>query len=386
MGYRDQKVIRDPRDAKAAQFITSTSNQFRQSIQQGQERKKEEEKKQKKLQQLAQSAVSGRYKELSEYKKTGNKSLDEQVMAKIEEAARAESKLYMDAFGADGTPEMIADYQKLQANNSRDLNDLTMFIGSFDKDVDEAANAINNGSIPLPSDSDFEFDLYVQNNGDVELKKGEDGRYSIFGAGGDFAGKEIPLGKYYDDFESKGTRYEMIDDDYGLVMDEWSKSIIENGDALYKQTQQTGGSTKISTGDDDGGKGTKTPGIKGNVYDAQGYKNDIIKKLKKSNKDGTISSSAKGAPSLSEEQMYYAVRDSIGDIGLFENLTFKDFKDSFGLDGGGSIDMLYSAFADQVIDNGTYRRGGVTDVVATNVTDDDAAIRNTNLIKKKESE
>ena len=103
----------------------------------------------------------------------------------------------------------------------------------------------------MPGGGDFTFDLYVQNNGDVELKKGADGRYSIFGSGS-FAGKEIPLGKYYDDFQNKGTRYEMVDDDYGLVMDEWSKSIIENGDNLYKQSQQTGGSTKVSTGKKDG--------------------------------------------------------------------------------------------------------------------------------------
>jgi hypothetical protein len=47
---------------------------------------------------------------------------------------------------------------------------------------------------------------------------GKDGRYSIFGAeGGKFSGEEIQLGKYYDDFEAKGTRYPMIDRDYKFV-------------------------------------------------------------------------------------------------------------------------------------------------------------------------
>ena len=380
MGYRDQKVIRDTRDAQAARFIGATGEQFRQGLQDQRERQEKKDEEQKQLQKQAQAAVSGRYKEAADYKRTGNKSLDDQVIEKIEEAAAAEAEAYMAAFGNEGDREKIAAYQKLQATNNRDLNDLTMFVGTFDKDVDEAANALANGSVALPGGGDFSFDLYVQNNGDVELKKGTDGRYSIFGSG-KFAGKEIPLGKYYDDLQKNGTRYEMIDDDYGLVMDEWSKSIIENGDALYKQSQQTGGSTKVSTGKKDGGKGTSTPGIKGNVYDASGYKQDIIKKLKSSNKNGNIAASTTGAPTMTIEQIYYAsmpynskITAGGGKIPSPKTLTYDKF-----LELGGTTDDIYAAFADQVVDNGTYKRGGITDVVATNIVDPNAGIKNVTL-------
>ena len=380
MGYRDQKVIRDTRDAQAARFIGEMGEQLRQSLQDQRVRQEKKDEAQKQLQKQAQAAVSGRYKEAADYKRTGNKSLDDQVIEKIEEAAAKEAEAYMAAFGNEGDREKIAAYQKLQATNNRDLNDLTMFVGTFDKDVDEAANALANGSVALPGGGDFSFDLYVQNNGDVELKKGTDGRYSIFGSG-KFAGKEIPLGKYYDDLQKNGTRYEMIDDDYGLVMDEWSKSIIENGDALYKQSQQTGGSTKVSTGKKDGGKGTSTPGIKGNVYDASGYKQDIIKKLKSSNKNGNIAASTTGAPTMTIEQIYYAsmpynskITAGGGKIPSPKTLTYDKF-----LELGGTTDDIYAAFADQVVDNGTYKRGGITDVVATNIVDPNAGIKNVTL-------
>jgi hypothetical protein len=383
MGYRDQKVIRDTRDAQAAEFIGAAGSAFKQTVAQGQKRQKEkkeelekEEKETKALQKQAQSAVSGRYQSMADYKKTGNKSLDEQVLAEIEKAAREESDLYMKAFGNDGTPELIADYQKLVATNNRDLNDLTMFIGTFDQDVDQAAFDIANGKTLLPGSGDFAFELDIQKGGAVELKKGKDGRYSLFGvSGGGFPGQELSLGQYHDDIKKGGTRYEMIDDDYGLVMDEWSKSIIENGDNLYKQSQQTGGSTKVSTGKKDGGTGTTTPGVKGNVYNVDGYKNDIIKKLKAGQVPGGISASTKGGPELSNEQIFYQVKDNLP--GYTAGMTLTDYSNSVG--GIAATDNLFNAFADQVIDLGTYKRGGITNVVATNITDPNAGIKNVTL-------
>ena len=375
MGYKDQKVIRDTRDARAASFIGQTGKAFKTSIAQGATRRKEQQKAQKEMQQKAQAAVSGRYKQVAEYEKTGIKSLDEQVIAELENSARLEADLHMKAFGPEATTEDLTMYQKTVANNNRDLNHLTMFVGSFDKDVDAAANSIANGNALLPGSGDFSYELAVQQGAPIKLGRGEDGRYSIFGAeGGEFAGKEIQLGKYYDDFEAKGTRYETIDPEYNLVMDEWSKAIIEGGDERHKQLQQTGGSTqKISTGKSDGGtsKGKNEPGIKANVESGQGYKNDIIKALKSNNKKpGTISSSVKGAPDLSLDQIY---QFAIGEPGT----SYNDYINS-----GGSNDYLFEVFADQVVDNGTYRRGGITDVVATNVQDPNAAISNVDLIKK----
>lgn len=377
MGYRDQKIIRDTRDLQAAKFIGATGEKFRQGIQDQRERQEADDKTQKELQQKAQASVAGRYKEIADYKKTGNKSIDDQVIKAIEEAALAESAAYMSAFGNEGNPDAIAAYQKTQATNSRDLNDLTMFVGSFDKDLDEAANAIANGSTLMPGAGDFAYELDIQNGGPVDLKRGADGRWSLFGgASGNYAGKELSLGKYYDDFENNGTRYEMIDDDYGLVMDEWSKGLIENGDALYKQTQQTGGSTKIATGKKDGGKGTKVPGVKGNVYNTQGYKADIIRKLRSSNKNGNIASSIKGAPPMTIQQIFHQVQPLLLASFGTTATTYDDF-----IQQGGELDEIYTVFADQVVDSGTYKRGGITDVVANNITDQNAGIKKVTLNK-----
>jgi len=372
MGYKDQKVIRDTRDARAAAFIGQTGQAFKTSIAQGATRRKEQQKAQKEMQQKAQAAVSGRYKQAAEYERSGNKSLDEQVIAELENAARLEADLHMKAFGPEATTEDLTMYQKTVANNNRDLNDLTMFVGSFDKDIDAAANSIANGNGLMPGSGDFSYELSVQQGAPIKLGRGEDGRYSIFGAeGGEFAGKEIQLGKYYDDFEAKGTRYETIDPEYNLVMDEWSKSIIENGDALYSQDQQKGASTGKAPRDSKSKATSSEPGIKAKVESGQGYKNDIIKALKSNNKKpGTISSSVKGAPELSLDQIY---QFAIGQPGT----SYNDYINS-----GGSNDYLFEVFADQVVDNGTYRRGGVKNVVATNVQDPNAAISNVDLIKK----
>jgi len=382
MGYKDQKVIRDTRDARAAAFIGQTGQAFKRSIAQGATRRKEEQKAQKEMQQKAQAAVSGRYKQAAEYEKTGNKSLDEQVIAELENAARLEADLHMKAFGPEATTEDLTMYQKTVANNNRDLNDLTMFVGSFDKDIDAAANSIANGDALMPGSGDFSYELAVQQGAPIKLGRGKDGRYSIFGAeGGEFSGKEIQLGKYYDDFEAKGTRYETIDPDYNLVMDEWSKSIIENGDALYSQDQQKGASTKAPR--DSKSKVTSSePGIKAKVESGQGYKNDIIKALKNNNKKpGRISSSVKGAPSMSIEQMYYNLRPNLSISGSLIGATGDVTYDEF-INFGGNTNDIYSAFADQVIDNGTYKRGGIKNVVATNVQDSKAAISNVDLIGK----
>ena len=375
MGYRDQKVIRDTRDAKAAEFIGAAGSAFKQTVAQGQKRKQEEQKELKDLQTKAQSAVSGRYKQMADFKKTGSKALDEQVMAEIEKAAREESDLYMKAFGNDGTPELIADYQKLVATNNRDLNDLTMFIGTFDQDVDAAANAIANGSKLLPGGGDFAFELDVQQGGPVELKKGKDGRYSIYGgAGGNYAGKEIKLGQYHDDFKKNGTRYEMVDDDYNLVMDEWAKGIIENRDAFsgFSQKQEIKGGVPIGSG-----KTTKQEGVKGTFFDPMAYKEDIVDKLNKQSKQtpGTVTASVTGGPSLSNEQMYMTLRDRLPVIKDFAgndvnpiDISYEDYAYL-----AGNNDALYTAFADYVIDEGTYMRSQPKDVSKSNVDPTTAA-------------
>jgi hypothetical protein len=365
MGYRDQKVIRDTRDMANAQFIGGMGAELKQGLKQANVRKKAEEKESQERRRRAAAATQGRYDQIAKYKKTGNKSLDEQVIKAIEDAALAESEAHMKAFGSDGTDDDIRVYQNLVATNGRDLNDLTMFIGTFDKDVDAAANAIAKNQEIIPGSGNFDFELEVQQGAPVEIKKGEDGRYSIFGAtGGKFASEEIPLGKYYDDFQKNGTRYETIDPDYGLVMDEWSKSLIENADNAYKMKEKEVG--KVPTSSKKGG--TKTATTSATTRDVDAYKVDIVNQLNSKNlksTDGMLGSSVKGGPSLSNRQIFYQVRNNLQKGSNYDpsNMTYEQF---IAL-GQGTQDEIYEAFADQVIDVGTYRRSPISDV-SINVT------------------
>ena len=360
MGYRDQKVIRDTRDMANAQFIGGMGAELKQGLKQANVRKKAEEKESQERRRRAAAATQGRYDQIAKYKKTGNKSLDEQVIKAIEDAALAESEAHMKAFGSDGTDDDIRSYQNLVATNGRDLNDLTMFIGTFDKDVDAAANAISKGQDIIPGSGDFSFELDVQQGGPIEIKKGKDGRYSIFGAaGGNFAGKEIPLGQYYDDFEKNGTRYETIDPDYGLVMDEWSKSLIENADNAYKMKEKEVGKVPTSSKKGSG----KTATTSATTRDVDAYKVDIVNQLNSKNlksADGMLSSSVKGGPSLSNRQIFYQVRNNLQKGSNYDpsNMTYEAL---LAL-GQGTQDEIYEAFADQVVDVGTYRRSPISDV------------------------
>ena len=372
MGYKDQKVIRDTRDAGAAAMIGAVGNQFKTSIKDASERKKARETKAREDKIKAQQSVAGRYDQQAKYQRTGNKGLDEQVLALIETAAIEEADLYTQAFGSDGNPDLAADYQKQVALNTANLNDLTAFIGSFDKDVDAAAAALANGEELLPGADDFGFELAVQSGAfPVEITTDPiTGRYSIgpyatspgytdpTGGYVDFKDKSIDLGEYHNNLKANGTNFKTINKDYNLVMDAWSKSLIEQGDDKYRSGRTVVGSAPLSTG----GK-SKGVGISGNVEDANLYKTDIINALMLGNKDagksGELSELVEGGPKLSNEQIFYQLNKN--PIGGTEYETFKEFQ------ANGDFKDLYGAFADQVIDNGFYSRGGAKNLKYTNV-------------------
>jgi hypothetical protein len=382
MGYKDQKVIRDSRDANAAAMIGAVGGQFQKSIKEGserrEERKKEEEEKankKKKDQIAAQQSVAGRYKQAADYKRTGNKGLDLQVIELIEKAAVDEAAAYAKAFGSDGDPNLAADYQKLKALNDANLNDLTVFIGTFDADVDAAAAAIANGEELLPGSGDFGYELDIQSGNYIPKIKVDPntGRYTLVpqaqttgGADPYSANAPINLGDYHNNIKNNGTRFETINTDYNLVMDAWSKPYIESGDEYYKQNQNMSGGTPTG-----GGQTTGTVSKSGDVEVAGDYKARIIDQLKNSTgKNGKISASVKGGPGLSNEQIFYQIRDNIQIPGApaaggaaatpaqdVSGMTYDEF-----ITAGGNNDVLYAGFADQVIDRGAYKRGGIKNV------------------------
>ena len=77
MGYKDQKVIRDKRDASSAAMIGAVGNQFKTSIKDASERRKARETKARENKIKAQQSVAGRYEQQAKFKRTGNKKLDE---------------------------------------------------------------------------------------------------------------------------------------------------------------------------------------------------------------------------------------------------------------------------------------------------------------------
>lgn len=383
MGYKDQKVIRDTRDAGAAAMIGAVGNQFKTSIKDASERRKARETKAREDKIKAQQSVAGRYEQQAKYQRTGNKGLDDQVIALIEAAAIEEADLYTKAFGSDGNADLAADYQKKVALNTANLNDLTAFIGSFDKDVDAAAAALANGEELLPGAGDFGFELAVQSGAfPVEIKTDPiTGRYSIGPYAGqpgytdptggyvDFKDKSIDLGEYHNNLKANGTNFKTINKDYNLVMDAWSKSLIEQGDekVANRNKQSGGGAAPLTTGGTSKGMGKK-----GDVEYADAYKTDILNALMKANKaggkSGRLGPLVEGAPELSNEQIFYQLNKN--PIAGTEYETFEEFQTN------GDIKDLYGAFADQVIDNGAYSRGGAKNVQYSNVPANKSGIPN----------
>jgi len=137
------------------------------------------------------------------------------------------SDKYMKAYGPDGTPEDMIDYQKLNNKTSRSLDDLTMMIGAID--VDNDARDLAKQENRLIYDKD--------NNGDIINNEDED----IFKYGITNGASDIKLSRGPNGFVLSGTAIK--DPELGtmtsnITMDvaDWSESLRKNGKSFEEKS------------------------------------------------------------------------------------------------------------------------------------------------------
>ena len=244
MGIRDRKIIQDTRGQKTAQFISGASNLFAKGQQAAAARREKEQKELATIRRQASTATKDYAKRKAEYKKTGIKSLDEQIIAELDKKARNAANLYMKAFGPDGDEDAMFEYQETIAQDAADLNDLTVFVGTLDADLDRRDDADTKGLLRGGTEEDgtpaVVKDLELFKNGitngdsEIELKHTPGVGYELIGVNTSASGnanmqpQTISLTEYHDNIKKNGSNYMVVNEDLQEEMD------IYGGDILSK--------------------------------------------------------------------------------------------------------------------------------------------------------
>lgn len=200
-------------------------NQFQKSLSENATRiSKDREELQKMKRQAFDS--NDQSERIANIKKTGGKSIDKQILEQITERGRELAQSHIAAYGPDGNAEMIAEYNINKAKINKDLDDLTMFVGTLDAEVEARDKAIDDETLIFETDENGERITDVEKeqfkngifNGssNVNLTYDPDGGgYSIGGynpnstdQGGTV--QNINLGVYAENLRKNGTSYKAI--------------------------------------------------------------------------------------------------------------------------------------------------------------------------------
>jgi len=208
-----------------------------------------QQKKRADLQKLKKDAYSSNEmaERIANVKKTGGESIDKQIIEQITARGNELAQAHIKAYGPDGSPEMIADYTKQKAQINKDLDDLTVFVGTLDAELEMRDKAIEDGTfiyetnengqrIALEDDEQFKNGIF---NGmsDVELTYDADGGgYSINPTAQHVANtmvgatpadiSPINLGQYAENIRKNGTSYQQISPNAEMGMDAYGMNLI----------------------------------------------------------------------------------------------------------------------------------------------------------------
>ena len=368
-GRYSPKLIQDNRGIQAARFTAGMGKALKGTFDTISKQKADKEKELNKLTKESLTQSQAYLDKIKDFKKT-NSPLDEQIIALIEEDARMISDQYMKAYGPDGTPEDMIEYQKLNNKTSRSLDDLTMMIGTIDVDNDarDLAKQENrliydkdgNGDIINNADEDI-FKYGITNGAsDIKLSRGQNG-FVLSGKAikdpelgtmtsnitmdvADWSGKLRKNGKT---FEEKSANLDLTSVDYGRGLVDKFKDQIEidiTGEATKKKNPnylKNGASpSSKNPGYDTAGnaeyyKETKSYTIK----DPKKAKEVILSNFKNS---GGIVSFDKNKPVPSEKELWKMLQDQgkITEQYSWSQSTDKD-KDK---------DTLQRAYADYIVE------------------------------------
>ena len=204
-------------------------NQFQKSLSENATRvSKDREELQKMKRQAFDS--NDQAERIANLKKTGGKSIDKQILEQITERGRELAQSHISAYGPDGNAEMIAEYNIDKAKINKDLDDLTMFVGTLDAELEARDKAIDDDTMIFETDEsgkrigpveDEQFKNGIFNGeSDVEITYDKDGGYSINPTAQHVANmttgatppniNPINLGVYAENLRKNGTSYKAI--------------------------------------------------------------------------------------------------------------------------------------------------------------------------------
>lgn len=223
-GRYSPKLIQDNRGMQAARFTAGMGKALKGTFDTISKQRADKEKELNKLTKESLTQSQAYLDKIKDFKKT-NSPLDEQIIALIEEDARTISDAYMKAYGPDGTPEDMIEYQKTTNQTSRSLDDLTMMIGAIDVDNDARDLAKKEDRLIYDKDA----------NGNIKNNEDED----IFKYGITNGASDIKLSRGPNGFVLSGTA---IKDDGNqtspqtLSVSDWSESLRKNGKSFEEKS------------------------------------------------------------------------------------------------------------------------------------------------------
>ena len=242
MSYREAKVARDESQMIKAGRLAGAVNPFVKGLKGLAENEKKKQAELQKLRKGAAQATQGYSNLLAKYKKSGRANLDEQVVKQIENMAREEAKLYIEAVSPEAGEDALFNWQTRNAENLAGLNDLTTFIGTLDKDLDFRDQGIKDGRL-IPSVGEDGNEIKFTNdeifkNGlgigasQVTLDKDANGHWQVRGRGIGVDPKEpetvINLRKYSEDIANNGgTLYNVMDEDIETQVDSYGGQVVD---------------------------------------------------------------------------------------------------------------------------------------------------------------
>lgn len=368
-------------------------NQFQKSLSENATRvSKDREELQKMKRQAFDS--NDQAERIANLKKTGGKSIDKQILEQITDRGRELAQSHIAAYGPDGNAEMIAQYNIDKANINKDLDDLTMFIGTLDAEVEARDKAIDDETII------YETDENGKRINDVEKEQFKNGVFNgdsdvtltyVPGQGYNLSGynamlpspknQNISLNEYAENLRKNGTSYKAISPNAEGALNQYGMNLIDGfGDQTeieYEQISKPIANPKFDKSKPENAK-TNPKTIQSKV----GYKTNDIKAMKEAlnsslSKPGFNQiTNSKGQPvKLPPENQMWAQLQKAGYLKNYdlshENNGFKDVSNDVSWDSWKAPDnykenILKKAYADYLIDTQFPNAGDDKDVITTN--------------------
>jgi len=214
-------------------------DQFQESVDKNAERITQDRKNLQKLKRQAYDS-NEMAERMANVKKTGGKQIDEQIIEQITARGNELAKAHIEAYGPDGSPEMIAAYTKQKAQINKDLDDLTMFIGTLDAEIESRDKAIDDGTFIQQVDEngveiiDSESEQFKNGvfNGesDVTLTYVPGQGYNLSGYNAMLPSpknQNINLSEYAENIRKNGTSYKAISPNAEGGMDQYGMNLID---------------------------------------------------------------------------------------------------------------------------------------------------------------